>query len=123
MEGDNLRAAGKHTHRKRETQAEPHGRRLAKKKNKDRERAKERLRRRQDGEREPEKYFASSPAPRSRAQKLSVGLPYLSHEAGKWGGAAPSLQVRDEQALFALLLASPNWTPANRKFLGEIFPF
>lgn len=41
-----------------------------------------------------------------------------------WGiGKVFSSQVRDERALFPLLLAlSANWTFASRKFLGQIFP-
>ena len=59
------------------------------------------------------------------ANPTAVTLPaFATLEPRTWGiGEVLSLQVRDEQALFVPLLAFfANWTLANRKFLGQIFP-
>ena len=88
------------------------------------------MERKTDGER-AKRRIADAGRQRARATAAVPRKPHggdppsLCHPGAKNLGNREvlSLQVRDEQALFVPLLAFfANWTLANRKFLGQIFP-
>lgn len=74
----------------------------------------------EDGRRERGKYLLAN----SMVQGPATLQGFAIFWSQNWGtGEVFSWRVRDEQALFTLLLAFPaHWTLANRKFLGQIFP-